>query len=107
MRNAVKALLIPSWILGVAAVLMGTPALDRAIHAPFSQIIGHTVLFGVVLAPLSAFIAIALTFWLTVRRRPAAEAGQPRSVGTLWLLIALSFVCSIGALVMLARRFTS
>lgn len=107
MRNTIRLLLIPSWIVGVAAVMIGTPAIDERIHSPFTQIIGHTVLFGVFLAPLLGFVAFVLTCWLTVRRRPKNEASQPRGVGWLWLLIALALACNIGAWVVLARGFTS
>ena len=107
MRNAIKWLLMPSWIVGVAGVMMGTPAIDERIHQPFTQIIGHTVLFGVFLAPLFGFAALCLTFWLTVRRRPAAEGGQPRRVGVLWVLNVLALTCNLGAWVVLARGFTS
>lgn len=107
MRHAIKFLLIPSWIVGVAAVMMGTPAIDERIHRPFTQIIGHTVLFGVVLAPLLGFVAFVLTCWLTVRRRPENDARQPSGVGWLWLLIALALACNLGAWVVLARGFTS
>ena len=107
MRSAVKLLLIPSWIVGVAGAMMATPAIDRMLHRPYSQIVGHTVLFGVFLAPLCGFIAFALTFWLSVRRVPAPEAGQSRRVVRLWLLIALAVACNLGAWVVLARGFTS
>jgi hypothetical protein len=40
-RTAVKLLLIPSWIVGVAATMIATPAIDRMVHAPYSQIIGR------------------------------------------------------------------
>ena len=107
MRNAIKLLLIPSWIVGAAGVMMGTPAIDRMLDAPYTQIVGHTVLFGVFLAPLCGFVALALTFWLTVRRRPAADAGQSRGVGVLWALNGLGFACNLGAWIVLARTWTS
>ena len=97
--KAIKLLLIPSWIVGVAAVFMGVDALDRMIHQPFTRIIGHTVLFGVFLAPLATFVAIVLAFVQTLKKRPG--------VGKAWTLIALSLACILGAFVVLARGFTS
>ena len=106
--TATKVLLIPSWILGVAAALMAIDSVTLVIPELFTPIIGAIVLFGVFVAPLATLLAMVLAFWHTVRRQPpGTEPTRSTSPPRLWALIALSLVCSIAAWVLLAKKFTS
>ena len=62
-----KVLLVPSWVVGFAAALMALDFATHVIREPYSQIVGHTVLFGAFLAPVASLFGVAVAAWHTFR----------------------------------------
>lgn len=98
---AIGLLLLPGWIVGLAAIVI---ALDlttfRWLREPVSQIFGHTILFGAFLAPPLSFIGTAAAVWRTIRTN---AAGAVR----LWTLVALSWAGVVAGWAVLFAIFRS
>lgn len=105
----IKLLLIPSWAVGLGAVLM---AIDLELHSivPESMVpvIGNTVLVGgFLVAPIAMLLASVLAIWNSIQNwnRPTASL-DARGVGV-WTLIGLSFLCVAAAVTLTATFFRS
>jgi hypothetical protein len=106
--TTIKVLLVPSWVAGLCAALMGVDLVFHVFEEPFSQLIGNTVLIdGFLIAPLTMVIAVGLATWHSVRRRKSAAALPSEQGPKHWRLIGLSFLCIVGAWVMMATIFRS
>jgi hypothetical protein len=104
----IKLLLVPSWVVGLGAVLMGIDVISHMVPGSIAPIIGSTVLVGgFLVAPLATLLAVGLAAWHSLRNRhqTARTAGR-RGVGV-WTLIGLSFLCLVSALVATASLFQS
>src|SRR5258708_1197414 len=106
--GTIKLLLIPSWVVGCGAVLMGIDVVSHMVPGSIAPIIGSTVLVGgFLVAPLATLLAVGLAVWHSLRNRhQTAPTGGRRGVGV-WTLIGLSFLCLVAALVATASLFES
>jgi hypothetical protein len=104
----IRFLLIPSWVVGLGAALMGVDLVSHVVPGSLAPVIGSTIFVGgFLVAPLAMLLAVGLTVWHSVRNRHrAAPAAERRGVGV-WTVIGLSFLCLVSALVATASLFQS
>jgi hypothetical protein len=105
--TTIRVLLAPSFIVGLCAALIAVDLAFHVINEPFSQLIGNTVLIGgFLIAPVATLLAVGLAVWHALRhRRNPAPVAQRRP--RLWTMIGLSFLCIVGAWVVMASIFQS
>ena len=109
LATVIKYLLVPSWLVGVATVLLVIDLAFHVIQEPFSQMIGNTILIGgFLIAPLTTLMAAGLGIWYSVRRRRHRPDAIDRTHGLgVWTLISLSFLCIVAAWIAMASVFRS
>jgi hypothetical protein len=109
LATVIKYLLVPSWLVGIATVLLVIDLAFHVIQEPFSQMIGNTILIGgFLIAPLTTLMAAALGIWYSVRRRRRQPDAIDRTYGLgVWTLISLSFLCIVAAWIAMASVFRS
>lgn len=87
-------LFLPSWVVAAAtAIAVADETLGRGtiLAEGSSQMIGHTILFGSMIAPLATIFGTIAVVVYAVR----APQTRPGSAWRLLVLVGLSFVCSI------------